>query len=70
MAEQQRRPGRLFPALAVVGGVALAAFEVRLLWDGAGGQAWFWLVVAVLMIALGVFGLLDNPDGHEPPRRR
>ena len=61
MAESKRQPGRVFAALAVVGGVALAIFELRLLWQGAGGEAWFWLVVAVLMIGLGVFGLFDDP---------
>ena len=63
MAEPQRKPGRLFPALAVVAGGALAVFELRLIWEGARGEVWFWLGIAVLMIVLGVFGLLDKP--HE-----
>jgi hypothetical protein len=61
MPESQRKPGRLFPALAVVAGAALAIFELRLLWQGSGGEAWFWLGVAVLMLVLGAFGLFDRP---------
>jgi hypothetical protein len=61
MLKRRRKPTRLFPALAVVAGAALAVFEVRLLWQGAGGEAWFWLGVAVLMLVLGTYGLLDRP---------
>ena len=61
MAQAKRNSGRVFAALAVVGGLALGFFEVRLLAQGAGGETWFWLVVAVLMLALGIFGLFDKP---------
>ena len=61
MSEPRRKPSRLFPALAIVAGAALAVFELRLLWQGAGGEAWFWLAVAVLMLVLGTYGLLDQP---------
>ena len=62
MPEPRRNPSRLFPALAVVAGAALAIFELRLIWQGSGGEVWFWLGVAVLMLVLGAFGLFDRHD--------
>ena len=65
MPEPRRNPSRLFPALGVVAGAALAIFELRLLWQGSGGEAWFWLGVAVLMLVLGTFGLLDRGEDRD-----
>ena len=60
----KRRTGKLFPALAVIGGVVLVVFEVGQIRRGAGGEVWFWLVVAGLMIVLGLFGLFDKPPAE------
>ena len=60
MKKDVRKPGRLIPALAVVGGAALAAFELRH-FHAAGPAVWFWLFVAGLMIVMGLIGLLEKP---------
>ena len=57
-----RKPKRLLSGLAVLFGLAWGAFEVsRLPVEGA--EAWVWLVVAGLMVALGVVGVLEKPGG-------
>ena len=61
--EPAAKSKRLMPAIATAGGVALAAFELRRLGQ-SGGEAWFWLLVAALMIVLGLVGLFQPP----PPR--
>jgi hypothetical protein len=60
----KRRTSRLFPALAVAGGAVLALFEVGQIRGGAGGEVWFWMAVAALMIVLGLFGLFDKPPAE------
>jgi len=52
-------------AIAIVAGLTLLVFELRVLWRGGGGEAWFWMVVAVLLVAVGVaqwLGLTDRSD--------
>jgi hypothetical protein len=60
---------KAFAAIAVVGGVALCVFEIRALARGGNPGAWFWLIVAVLMVVLGVLELVAParpPDGGPP----
>ena len=57
MNKRIRWPTRLMPGLAVVAGIALGAFELRVTRDA--GVDWFWLLVAGMLIVLGMVGLFD-----------
>lgn len=53
MTHKKRIPRKLLAALAVAAGVALAFFELRPALAG-NPEAWFWVVVAALVIAFGL----------------
>ncbi len=55
---------RVYSLLSAVAGGLLLAFEVSRL-GGSRGEGWFWIAVAVLMIALGLFGFFQRPE--KPP---
>jgi len=61
---EKKRPKRLYSAVAALGGVALLLFELRK-WSTSSPEKWFWAFVAVLMIALGLFGVFQKDDDHE-----
>jgi len=56
----RRRLRKLGGALAVLAGVALVVLERSEALGGAGqGAAWFWIIVALLLVSLGLAELLD-----------
>ncbi|HEX8915098.1 MAG TPA: hypothetical protein VF796_22290 [Humisphaera sp.] len=59
-----RKPTRLYSMLAALAGAGLLAFEVSRL-KTSGAESWFWIFVAGMMIALGLFGVFQRAEG--PP---
>ena len=56
----RRRLRKIGGALAVLAGVALVVLERSEALGGAGqGAAWFWIIVALLLVSLGLAELLD-----------
>ena len=60
MPGTNRKPNRVLPALAAVFGLVLLAFEVGRIRQGE-GAAWFWVVVAALMVVMGLLGVFQRP---------
>ncbi len=63
---RRKRPKRAYSLVATLGGVALLAFEINK-WSTSSPEKWFWVLVAVLMIVLGVVGIVqrDEPASGE-----
>ena len=62
-ASTRRRARKLLAALGLVGGVMLVVLEVTRTFtreEGETGIGWFWIVVALLLIALALAELLDR----------
>jgi hypothetical protein len=57
-----RRTVNTFSILALAAGILLILLEINT-FRRVGEVAWFWLLVAGLMIGLGVAGLVDKPRG-------
>lgn len=64
-SRRSKKPHRLIPVLSVIAGVALIAFEVyRFRTEGA--EKWFWLAVAVFLVAVGTVGVVQKPPAGPP----
>lgn len=62
---QRKRPKRAYSLVGVLAGIALLAFEISK-WSTSSPEKWFWALVAVLMIALGIAGVLQKDDPTDP----
>ena len=62
----QKRPLRrkLFASLAVTAGFVLIGLELAGAGDFSTGERWFWAIVGVLLIALGVAELMSPRDAN------
>lgn len=61
---EKKKPKRLYSAVAMLGGVVLLMFEISR-WSVSSPEKWFWAMIAVLMIVLGLAGvLLPDPDNE------
>ena len=60
-----KRPPRktFFAAIAVVAGLALVGLELARPGGTSAGERWFWLVVGVLLVALGLAELMSGRGG-------
>jgi hypothetical protein len=58
---RRKRPKRAYSAVAVLGGIALLMFELGK-WSTSSPEKWFWALIAVLMIALGLVGVFQRED--------
>ena len=68
MLQRPRKSWRLPSALAAIAGVGLFAFEYRRLQAGD-TEAYFWIIVAGLIILLGLAGALAwGGDGQSESR--
>ena len=69
MTGGKRRPRRkIFAALAVASGLALIVLEIIRAPDTTAAERWFWWVVGLLLVGLGVAELRlpgDQDDANE-----
>lgn len=62
---KEKRPRKAFALIAVIAGVALLALEVLRPSSSPMAERWFWIVVGILLVGLGVAGVMEraDPDG-------
>ena len=58
------RARKAFAGIGIVAGAALVAFEVARFRESGPVERWFWLVVGLVVAALGVVQLLTRPTGR------
>ena len=66
MLEKPRPRKTLFAAVAVASGVLLVGFEAAGKGGGSAGERWFWAVVGLLLIVLGLAELAGWGRRPEP----
>jgi len=57
MTEKRPLRRRIFAAIAVMAGLALLALELINVQGTTSGERWFWFVVGVLLVGLGIVEL-------------
>ena len=60
----EKRPARrrAFAAVAVIAGLGLIALELIRPQAATAGERWFWLIVGVLLVGLGLAGVTDRGE--------
>ena len=63
----EKRPGkrRAFAVIAMIAGFVLLALELMRPHAATAGERWFWLLVGVLLVGLGLAGVMDRGDPAE-----
>ena len=67
MLNDEKRPAKrkAFAAIAVIAGAALVVLELLRPGATSAGERWFWLIVGLALVGLGVMGLLDRGDASD-----
>jgi hypothetical protein len=61
----KKKSWRVFAVLGIVAGGALVGFELQRFGLSGPPEVWFWIVVGVLLIALGLAEFLTTPPKGE-----
>ena len=63
---EEKRPAKrkAFALIAMIAGLGLIALELLRPQAATTGERWFWLIVGVLLVGLGLAGVMDRGDAE------